>query len=74
MVQGPLRMDDSTRRADAWHLGWVIADMARLESTGHLGPEGRLLLQRYQDWYAWLASAAPATPATTEAAPPAPPS
>jgi hypothetical protein len=67
-------MDDPTRHADAWHLSWVIADMARLESAGHLGPEGRLLLQRYRDWYAWLASTPPATAPTSETAPSPPPS
>ncbi|MDB5064318.1 MAG: hypothetical protein JWM18_752, partial [Chloroflexi bacterium] len=67
-------MVDHTRREEAWHLAWVIADMQRLDAGGHLGAEGRALLQRYRDWYTWLAGPAPATPpASAGAVPPPPP-
>ncbi|HVS40624.1 MAG TPA: hypothetical protein VMU20_00010 [Candidatus Dormibacteraeota bacterium] len=65
-------MDDSTRRADTEHLSWVIDDMQRLEAGGHLGGEGRLLLQRYRNWYAWLTSTPAAAPGAPPAAPPVP--
>jgi hypothetical protein len=72
-------MVDQTRRAEAWHLAWVIADMQRLEAGGHLGTEGIALLQRYREWYAWLAGPAPANPpafsgVAPAGAPPPPPS
>ncbi|HEV7464801.1 MAG TPA: hypothetical protein VGP96_00780, partial [Candidatus Dormibacteraeota bacterium] len=67
-------MVDQTRRSEAWHLAWVIADMQRLEAGGHLGAEGRALLQRYRDWYAYLAGPAPAAPpASAGVAPASPP-
>ena len=70
-------MDDSARQEELRHLTWAIADMSRLESSGHLGNEGRLLLQRYRDWYAWLSSPVPAAappppPAAGASAPPSP--
>ncbi|MEA2617654.1 MAG: hypothetical protein QOE72_3437, partial [Chloroflexota bacterium] len=66
-------MVDHTRRDEAWHLAWVIADMQRLDAGGHLGVEGRALLQRYRDWYAWLAGPAPAAPPVSDGAAPPPP-
>ncbi|HEV7467826.1 MAG TPA: hypothetical protein VGP96_16120, partial [Candidatus Dormibacteraeota bacterium] len=67
----------NTRRDEAWHLAWVIADLRRLEAGGQLGAEGQALLRRYREWYAWLAGPAPAAPpvhAGTAGAPPPPPS
>jgi hypothetical protein len=63
-------MVDPTRRAEAVHLAWVIADLARLEEQGQLGPEGRSLLTRYRAWQEWQAGA----PAGMSAALPPPPS